>query len=149
MTKRQIVVAFLLGLIGLMIFACGAELGHADTTDALPRVVRELVAQENPNMAIVGNILAGELVFAEDGRAGTALRIHPKGMYGLFDTTITFCGDVSSQVAASDGALTQGDLVFLYKRQAGRLINGVPCFELRSVDHVLARRTPPWTPGVK
>jgi hypothetical protein len=142
-TLRKIAAGFVLAILISLMLTCGAELSRGETTDELPRVVRELVLQENPNTSLVGNILSGQVVFDEHGRAATALRIHPIGMPLLFpDAGIAFCGDISEQIADRDGRITSGDLVFIYKRAAGRLIDGVPCYELRSVSPILSRRKP-------
>lgn len=141
-TAGKVIAGFFLAVIISLMLTCGAELSHGATIEEeMPRVIRELVQQENPNTSLVGNIIAGAIVFDEDGRAGTALRIHPKGMYALYDQTVTFCGDQTTEVATPDGRILTNDLVFTYRRAASRLIDGIPCFDLRSVYPILERRT--------
>jgi hypothetical protein len=119
--------------------SCGVALCHAEGAQERPATLGVVIDHIDPNVSLVGSVVAGQMVADEDGRQGTAVRIHPKAMYALFDETVTFCGDESARVSRADGTLISGNYAFTYRRAAARLIKGVPCFELRSVDKLEAK----------
>ena len=129
---KKIIIIILLAFIAAMMLTCGAQLSHATTTQRT-NAFGAVIGNIDPNMSLLGSIVSGQLVADQDGRNATAIRIHPKGMYALFDESIAFCGDQTDKLSTPMGNILQGDLVFTYRRQASRLVDGVPCFELRSV----------------
>jgi hypothetical protein len=140
-TAGKLVAGLILSIMISLMLTCGAELSRGETTSDLPRVVRELILRENPNASLVGQVVSGGVVYDDHGRAATALRIHPIGMPLLFtDTPLVLCGDISEQVSTPDGRIIQGDLVFIYRRQASRLIDDVPCYDLRNVYPILTKK---------
>lgn len=135
-TFQKIAVGFVLAVFVSLMLTCGAELSHGTTTDQ-PNSLGVVISNINPNTSLVGSIVDGQIVADKDGREATAIRIHPIGMYALYDQTIAFCGDQTVKLTKPDGRVIQGDIVFIYRRQAARLIDGIPCFELKSAFPVL------------
>jgi hypothetical protein len=134
-TLQKLAVGFVLAVFLSLLLTCGAELSHGSTSNH-SNSLGIVISHTNPNTSVVGTILDGAIVADKDGREGTVLRIHPLGMYGLYDESITFCGDQTGAVSRPDGRILPGDLVFIYRRQAARLIDNVPCFELKSVSRI-------------
>ncbi len=123
--------AMMLLALLLMGAACFVNLARGTTTKN-QNSLGVVISPINPNIAIVGSLVSGEMVEDADGRQGTSIRIHPVDVYSFYDEGIVFCGDESARVT-NDGHLLKGDLVFIYRREAPRLIEGVPCFTLRAV----------------
>lgn len=136
MTNKTVAGIILLATLAALMISCGVALCHATEAQERPNGLGVVIDHSNPNVSLVGSIVAGHMVSDADGREGTAIRIHPRGMYSLFDETVTFCGDESARMMTPGGNLLQGWLVFTYKRASPRLISGIPCFELRSVDKI-------------
>ena len=132
---KKIVAAFaILALIFLML-AAGSILAHGATAGRHQNSLGVVISDVNPVITLVGKEISAQYVTAEDGRIGTEFRIHPKATYALFDASITFCGDERDKMT-NDGSLLKGWYAFTYKRQAARLIQGVPCYSLVSVDRL-------------
>ncbi len=136
MTRKTVAAIVLLSVLAALMISCGAALCRADAPETHPTPLGVLVDHSNPNVSLVGSIVAGQMVADADGREGTEVRVHPRGMYALFDETVVFCGDQRDKLTTPDGYTIVGNLVFTYRRAASRLINGVPCFTLRSVDKI-------------
>lgn len=132
--RNEFGVGFVLFVMAVLMLSCADRLAHGATRE-LPQVVREVVIQSDPNAALVGSIAGGQLVSDEsEEHIATALRVTPVGMK-LFDVGIAFCGNVGAQVTEQDGSkFLRGDVVFTYRRASPRLIDGVPCFDLVSVQ---------------
>jgi hypothetical protein len=90
MTKSFVWIAIF--LILAIMASCGVALTHAKTTSGHPNSLGVVVGEINPNTSLVASIIGGLFVHDRDGRTATALRVHPKGMYALFDEMILFCG---------------------------------------------------------
>jgi len=139
MTRKTLAAIVLLTTLAAVMLSCGAALCRGEVPQApetRPTALGIVVDHSNPNASLVGSVVAGQMLQDADGRQATEVRIHPKGMYALFDETLLFCGDESSRVARPDGHLLTGNYAFTYRRAASRLIDGVPCFALRSVDKI-------------
>lgn len=136
--KNKIIVGFLFILIASLMLSCGAKIAHGEVTER--RVgLGAVVETGNPNTSVVGSLISGEVVTDRDGREATALRIHPRSVYAFYDEGLIFCGDQTARLSSKDGRLIQGDLAFTYRRQAARMIDGMPCFELKAIDQVTRR----------
>jgi len=127
---------FILAAFISLMLTCGAELSHGTTTTK-PNSLGVVIDQTNPNAAVAGTILEAGVGADKDGREATIIRFHPIGTYGLLDQSIVFCGDQSELITSDNGNAIPGDLVFIYRRQAARLIDNVPCYELKSVSRIM------------
>jgi hypothetical protein len=126
----------LLTIAILGIFLLIASFAHCTRTShetSFGAVINDI----DPNVAIVASVVSGEIHTEENGQANTNLRIHPRFMYGLFDESILFCGNEVGRVTNPDGRILQGFYAFTYRRTALRLVDGVPCFRLVSVDKLV------------
>lgn len=135
----KVVTGIVLAVFISLMLTCGVELSQATTTGQ-PNGLGVVIDKPRPNTVSIGTILDGAIVADKDGREGTVLRIHPIGTYALYDESLTFCGDQTVAIANPDGRIKQGDLVFIYRRQASRLLDGIPCYELRSVRALLPEK---------
>lgn len=139
-THQRIAIWGLLCFIMALMLSCGAMLSHGrEVSTPRPNGLGVVIPTINPNTSLIGSIVNGTFIHDKDGRTATAVTIHPKGMYSLFDEGIAFCGDQADNLSTPDGHILQGILVFTYRRQASRLVDGVPCFELRSVYDIVER----------
>jgi hypothetical protein len=128
--------------IGLVIIALAiaffilavSSLGNATTTKPRENGLGVVISNIDPNDALVGSIVSGELHQDKDGRLGTSIRVHPKATYAMFDEAILFCGDESGALSLPDGTILKGNYAFTYRRAASRVIDGVSCHALISVD---------------
>ncbi len=136
MTRSTKVLGLLYLGAALMFLLFGAMV-HCTTTTLHTNSFGAVIEDTDLNTAIVGSIVSGEIIEDQDGREGTSIRIHPKEMYAMFDEGIVFCGDEKEHVAQADGSLLVGNYAFIYRRAAPRLINGIPCFELRAVYKIV------------
>jgi hypothetical protein len=81
--------------------------------------------------------LEGAVVDAARVGDGINLRIQPRGTYGLFTENVLLCdmNNVGRRFAGKGGLV-----VLTYETQARRMIEGVGCHELRSVDQIQEER---------
>lgn len=131
MRKFAAAIALILFVLAVF-FGIFTAFAHAATTSKRGNALGVVVSDVDPNMTIVATLIAGEPHYDRDGRVGVNLRLHPKYTYGLFDTSIMFCGDI---VGMFDNRQTQYQAL-TYRREASRLIDGIPCHELKGVDDV-------------
>jgi hypothetical protein len=124
-----LLIAFM--ILGLLLVA---NYAHCATTSTAKHNSLGTTISIDPNAYFVGSIVSGEMHQDKDGRVGTNVRVHPKTMYALFDESIMFCGDESIRLSSPEGSILNGDYAFTYRREASRLIEGIACHELRSVD---------------
>lgn len=130
MRKVAATIALILFLLSVLMFF--ANFAHAATTGKKSNAFGAITPTIDPNVTVVAAVLDGNPHRDADGRLGINLRLHPKYTYGLFDEDIMFCGNVVGmfdEKTAKYQALT-------YRRQASRLIDGVPCHQLIAVDDV-------------
>ena len=139
MMDKKVACGTLIGFIVLLIifFVCMTILGHATTTKPRENSLGVVISDVDPNTAIVGSILEGTINTDKDGRMGISVRIHPKASYTLFDESLMFCGDESDRLSDENGNILNGNYAFTYHRAASRLILGVPCHALVSVDKIV------------
>ena len=126
---------FLLWLVTMVVLFLCAYCGA--TTTAHRNSLGVVISDVDPNTAIVGSILEGTINTDKDGRMGISVRIHPKASYTLFDESLMFCGDESDRLSDENGNILNGNYAFTYHRAASRLILGVPCHALVSVDKIV------------
>lgn len=128
MTSKPFAAKMLLLIAGVAAVLLFASLGHCTVTtkSATP----ERVVRTDPNVILVGTIKDGNIIEDENGNQGTNLRIQSAGHY---DQSVMFCGYEGDRVTENYHVI-QDDLIFTYRRAASRLVNGVPCFELISVE---------------
>ena len=139
---KKFAAAAIIGFIAAVLLFCVAMTLVSDATTTKPRKnsLGAVINDIDPNMAIVGSIIDGNIHQDADGRQGTTIRIHPKAMYALFDESIMFCGDRSDVLTTPDSAILSGNYAFTYRRQASRLIDGVACHELVGVDKIVEEK---------
>jgi hypothetical protein len=138
MTNKRFAVQALLMVVGGVLMLLGTVLilaGLAHSTTTVTNSLGAIISDIDPNVALVGTVMSGEVIEDADGREATNVRIHPKYMYALFDEAILFCGYEGERLT-ENGAMLAGPHTFTYRRAASRLIQGVPCHELVGVDKV-------------
>ena len=84
--------------------------------------------QSNPYTYFEGSLVSGAII-----EPGVNLRFQPRGTYNLFVQEILFC-DYNTVAQKFSGK--QGLLVLSYETVAHRMIQGIGCHSLRSVDEV-------------
>lgn len=84
--------------------------------------------QSNPYTYFEGSLVSGAII-----EPGVNLRFQPRGTYNLFAQEILFC-DYNTVAQKFSGK--QGLLVLSYETVAHRMIQGIGCHSLRSVDEV-------------
>lgn len=84
--------------------------------------------QSNPYTYFEGSLVSGAII-----EPGVNLRFQPRGTYNLFTQEILFC-DYNTVAQKFSGK--QGLLVLSYETVAHRMIQGIGCHSLRSVDEV-------------
>jgi hypothetical protein len=133
MTSKVFAAKMLLLVAGIVI-AGTLMLAHCTTTvtNSLGAVISDI----DPNVSLVASLLGGEVHEDRDGREGFNLRLHPLYMYGLFDESVMFCGDVRSMLEGKKAAFQ----VYTYRRAASRLIDGIPCHALVGVDDIVKKK---------
>ncbi len=122
-------ILFLLAVltIGLTGFAHGAISKKHDNSLGVVQY------QSNPYTYFEGSLVSGATI--DDG---VNLRFQPRGTYGLFTQEILFC---DTEAVAEKFAGKRGLLVLTYETVAHKMIQGVGCRDLRSVD-VVKEETP-------
>lgn len=73
-------------------------------------------------------------VIERNKHMGTVVSFQPAHTYMLFPETVMFCGNEAERFNVA------GPLVITYKKQASRLVGGVPCHELVSVDRIAEKQ---------
>lgn len=138
MRFREVAGVILLSIVISAMISCGAALCRGvEAPPARPNDLGVVLAPPDPNDVLVGSLIGGQEIQDGDGRIGIAIRVHPVATYALYDEGLFFCGNVIDQmVVAGTLQLRPGNLVFIYRRSASRLINGVPCHALRAVLEV-------------
>jgi hypothetical protein len=131
---KKMVAGIILMLLGLLMVLAGLSLDVHGATTKHQNSLGAVISDINPVISLVGSEVDGQFLQASDGRMGTLVRIHPKATYALFDQSVLFCGDEADRLAEPTGALLKGWYAFTYKRQAARLIDGIACYSLVSVD---------------
>lgn len=119
----------------LLIFIMLAVLQpHASTTSSSKNSLGALSYLENPYIYLAGSLSpTADSVKNIDGNLN--LRIKPLGTYLLFDESILFCG---LPIEKFEGV--SEPFVLTYERRAHRIVQGVACHELRSVNHYVEKK---------
>ena len=124
---------FLYLLAGLALILIATATGHCTTTGKQPNSIGVIVSDVNPNDSLIGIVMSGEIHEDSDGRLGTNIRVHPKYTYSLFDESLMFCGNEADRLTKDDHMIA-GWHTLTFRRQASRLIDGIPCHALIGVD---------------
>lgn len=94
---------------------------------------------ENPNLYMFASIHDAALI--ERG-AATNVEFSPAHTSLFFTQTILFCGNRAVAITDNAGGILRGPLVITYRRAASRLVDGVPCHDLVSVDKIKEKVLP-------
>ena len=136
MTIRKVAAAIALILFTLAVITIGLTgFAHGATTSKKSNAFGAVTPTIDPNVSMVAAILSVEQHRDRDGRVGLNFRLHPLYSYSLFDESLMFCGDV---VPMFEGKVATFQ-AFTYRRAASRLIDGIPCHELRGVNDVVTK----------
>jgi hypothetical protein len=93
-------------------------------------VLTGLDDDQNPYAYLYGSVAKGDVIRDHKGRYATSVMFQPRYASQLFTKSVLFCGN---RVEAFHGADT---VVVTYRRIPHRMVEGVPCFDLVSVDRV-------------
>ena len=91
---------------------------------------------QNPYTYLYGSVAKGNVIRDQKGHYATSVMFQPRYASELFTKSVLFCGN---RVDAFRGADT---IVVTYRRIPHRMVEGVPCFDLVSVDRVEPRGVP-------
>jgi hypothetical protein len=92
---------------------------------------------QNPYAYLYGSFAKGDVIRDQKGQYATSVMFQPRYASQLFTKSVLFCGN---RVDAFQGA---DAIVVTYRRIPHRMVEGVPCFDLVSVDRVESRDVPP------
>jgi hypothetical protein len=93
-------------------------------------VLAGLDDDQNPYAYLYGSVAKGDVIRDHKGQYATSVMFQPRYASQLFTKSVLFCGN---RVDAFHGADT---IVVTYRRVPHRMVEGVPCFDLVSVDRV-------------
>jgi hypothetical protein len=93
-------------------------------------VLAGLDDDQNPYAYLYGSVAKGDVIRDHKGQYATSVMFQPRYASQLFTKSVLFCGN---RVDAFHGADT---IVVTYRRIPHRMVEGVPCFDLVSVDRV-------------
>ena len=85
---------------------------------------------QNPYAYLYGSVAKGDVIRDHKGQYATSVMFQPRYASQLFTKSVLFCGN---RVDAFHGA---DAIVVTYRRIPHRMVEGVPCFDLVSVDRV-------------
>jgi hypothetical protein len=92
--------------------------------------------EQNPYAYLYGSVAKGDVIRDHKGQYATSVMFQPRYASQLFTKSVLFCGN---RVDAFEGA---DAIVVTYRRIPHRMVEGVPCFDLVSVDRVESRYVP-------
>lgn len=132
MYKQLSLFVFLLALMVLFF----ASTAHCTTGKARPNSLGIPEWTTNPNTYLYGAIIGAQVVQI-DKQVGISLRVTPAHTFALYSENLLLCGgnETLDKFPESLG----GPLVITYKTLASRLVGGIPCHELQSVDRVVSK----------
>ncbi len=93
---------------------------------------------QNPYSYIYGSIVKGNVIRDEKGRYAVNITFQPRYASQVFTENVLFCGN---RADVFNGI--EGPVVVTYKRVPHQLVQGVPCFDLVTVDQIEAKKEPP------
>jgi hypothetical protein len=93
-------------------------------------VLAGLDDDQNAYAYLYGSVAKGDVIRDHKGHYATSVMFQPRYASQLFTKSVLFCGN---RVDAFHGADT---IVVTYRRIPHRMVEGVPCFDLVSVDRV-------------
>ena len=108
--------------------------GHAKRRTGVP--ASEAAAFQNdsdqtPYKYLYGSVSTENLIQDRRGQFATNVAFQPRYASELFVESVLFCGNRAQSFNTLDGPV-----VVTYRRLSHQLIEGVPCFDLISVDRV-------------
>ena len=101
------------------------------TTKPQSNAFGAVVYTQNPHVYLFGSVVA-----VSDMGGATNVRFNPARTFAFFSESVLFCGDVVDQFNAP------GAIMVTYRRNPARLYQGVPCYELESVNKVQEKGLP-------
>jgi len=114
-------------IMAALLFLAIAPFSHCRTS-APPRdnAFGALIYQDNPNQYLMVQVRSGK-IFTRGKRIYTNLSVAPTNTYGLFNQSVTFCGDQSDMFDGKNGVL-----VLTYSK----VMHETDCYDLYRVDTV-------------
>jgi hypothetical protein len=91
---------------------------------------------QNPYAYLYGSVAKGDVIRDQKGQYATSVIFQPRYASVMFTKIVLFCGN---RVDAFQAAAT---IVVTYRRIPHRMVEGVPCFDLVSVERVEPRGVP-------
>jgi hypothetical protein len=85
---------------------------------------------QNPYAYLYGSVAKGDVIRDPKGQYATSVMFRPRYASQLFTKSVLFCGNRVDLFHGADA------IVVTYRRIPHRMIEGVPCFDLVSVDRV-------------
>jgi len=113
---------------------CASDVG-ARSRQSVALAARD--QDQNPYAYLYGSFAKGDVIRDQKGQYATSVMFQPRYASQLFTKSVLFCGN---RVDAFQGA---DAIVVTYRRIPHRMVEGVPCFDLVSVDRVESRDVPP------
>lgn len=127
MRRVAAVIALILFTLSVMLVIC-TSFSHAAISKKHDNSLGVVQYQTNPLTYLEGSLVSGVVI-----EPGVNLRFQPRGTYSLFTQEILFC-DYDNVVDKFHSKT--GLVVLSYETQAHRMIQGIGCHDLRSVDEV-------------
>jgi hypothetical protein len=100
-------------------------------------VLSAVSPDQNPYNYIYGSVVKGNLIRDDKGRYAINVTFQPRYASELFTENVLFCGN---RADVFNGI--EGPVVVTYKRVPHQLVQGVPCFDLVTVDQIDAKKGP-------
>jgi hypothetical protein len=121
--------SYLCFLVMLVVGSLGAS-GEVIARSHQSVLLAGLDDDQNPYAYLYGSVAKGDVIRDHRGQYATSVMFQPRYASRLFTKSVLFCGN---RVDAFHGADT---IVVTYRRVPHRMVEGVPCFDLVSVDRV-------------
>ena len=93
---------------------------------------------QNPYSYIYGSVVKGNVIRDDKGRYAFNITFQPRYASEIFTENVLFCGNRSDVFNG-----IEGPVVVTYKRVPHQLVQGVPCFDLVTVDQIEAKKESP------
>jgi hypothetical protein len=91
-------------------------------------VLAGLDDDQNPYAYLYGSVAKGDVIRDHKGQYATSVMFQPRYASQLFTKSVLFCGNRADAFPGAD------TIVVTYRRVPHRMVEGVPCFDLVSVE---------------
>jgi hypothetical protein len=128
-SRTRSYLSYLCFLVMLVVGSLGAS-GDVVARSRPSVALAGLDEDQNPYAYLYGSVAKGDVIRDHKGQYATSVMFQPRYASQLFTKSVLFCGN---RADAFHGADT---IVVTYRRVPHRMVEGVPCFDLVSVDRV-------------